>query len=124
MPLLEALYMTCALPFLFQPLIKNENVMWMVLLNTYPLQNCIDRLEDKTQMHEILGVRFNSERKVKQITDDNNIFEYGYFLYRSLIQNIRPKEYPEIENEIVVCIQINMEDGSKAVQSSEKGKNI
>ena len=121
MPLLEALYMTCALPFLFQPLVKDDKCyVDGGLLNTYPLQNCIDRLEDKEQMQEILGIRFKSERKIKQITDDNNIFEYGYFLYRSLIQNIRPKQYPEIENEIVVpCVQMNMDDGSNAVQSRE-----
>ena len=116
MVLLEALYMTCALPFLFQPYIYEDKCyIDGGLLNSYPLYNCVERTDD---INEILGIRFNSTRKVKQITDDNNIFEYGYFLYRSLIQNIRPKEFPEIENEIIIpCIQINMEDGSKAVQS-------
>ena len=118
MLLLEALYMTCALPFLFQPYIQ-ENKCYIDggLLNTYPLQNCIERTDNTD---EILGIRFNSTRKVKEIEDKHNIFEYGYFLYRSLIQNIRPKHYPKINNEIVIpCVQMNMEDGTNAIQSKE-----
>lgn len=120
--LLDALYMTCSLPFLFQPLIQNDKCyVDGGLLNSYPLENCLQRTTDTS---EVLGLRFDVTKHVKEITDKENIFEYGYFLYRSLIQNVRNTDYPEIEHEIIIpCMQMNMSDGSKAVQSSEERRN-
>ena len=119
MKLLDALYMTCCLPFLFQPYVLGDKCyIDGGIQNTYPLKNCMDRVDEHDT---ILGLRFNSKRLTKQIDEDNNIFEYGYFLYRSLIQCVRPSNYPYIKNEIVIpSIQMNIGDGSTAVNSKEE----
>ena len=119
--LLDALYMTCALPYLFQPYFK-DNVCYIDggLLNNYPLLNCIGLCESH---NDILGVKFMGERKVKAITQEHNVFEYGYFLYRTLIKNVRNTDYPNIPNEIVIpTMQMNIEDGSKVASSAEERK--
>lgn len=114
MCLLDALYMSCALPYLFQPYYyENKYYIDGGLLNNFPVLNCVERNESHD---DIFVMRFNSERKIKSIQPEHNLIEYGYFLYRTLIQNTRKKDYPIMKNELVIdCMQMNLEDGSKVV---------
>lgn len=123
MRMLDALYMTCSLPYLFQPHFYESNCyIDGGLLCSYPIKQCLERVKDSSN---VLGLRFNSSRSIKNISEEHNVFEYGYFLYRTLIQNIRDTNYPEIVNEIVIpCMQMNMNDGSRVASSMEERESM
>ena len=116
---LDALYMTCSLPYLFQPLIKGDKCyIDGGLINNYPIR---ESLHIAGRPEEVLGIRFQGSRSIQSINESHNVFEYGYFLYRTLIQNIRNTDYPEIPHEIVIpCRQTNMSDGSNVAASEEE----
>ena len=118
LPLLTALYMSCALPFIFQPIWK-DNTYYIDggLLNSYPILNC---LKENSNVDEILSFKFNSTPCIEKITNESNIFEYSYFLYRKLINKAREKEVIELKNEVIIpCTEINIVDGAKIINSLE-----
>ena len=117
LPLVTALYMSCCLPYVFQPFWYNDTYyIDGGLLNSYPILNCI---EENENLDEILSCHFNSSPCIEKVTETTNIFEYGYFLYRKLIKKARHKEIPSLKNEIVIpCIEVNIKDGTKVLYES------
>ena len=119
--LLKAIQMTCALPYIFQPVEYNdEYYIDGGLLNNYPIRNCIER--DDSNSKNILSIKFQSNNVLK-LKKDSNILEYGYFLYRkSQMKNtLEYQEYVKVENEVVIpCIQTNLDDAYKTLMNEDE----
>ena len=116
--LLSAIYMSCCLPYVFQPFWHNETYyIDGGLLNSYPIGNCIDR---NCKVEEILSCTFQTTPCIEKIVQSSSIFEFGYFLYRKLVKKARQKEIPKLQNEIVIpCVEVNMSDASQILYANE-----
>lgn len=116
---LTALYMSCSLPYIFQPCWYNDTYyIDGGLLNSYPILNCIEK---NGVIDEILSCSFNSKPCIGKIDQSTNIFAYGYFLYRNLVKKARQKEIPSLKNEIIIpCVEINIKDGNNILFDSDK----
>tara|TARA_B100001063_G_C16691840_1_gene517485 strand:- start:460 stop:1227 length:768 start_codon:yes stop_codon:yes gene_type:complete len=108
---LKAVEMTCALPYVFQPVLYNdEYYIDGGLLNNYPLPSCINKEDiDKST---VLSLKLQAEN-ILELNKDSNLFEYGYFLYCKMI-SVTSKKYKvsvKIENEILIpCLMTNAND--------------
>jgi len=112
MSVVTGIRMTCALPYVFQPVLhEGKYYIDGGLLNNFPADMCLDRYEpDK---NELLTMRFDIQNRTTEIGEDANLFQYSYFLYRKMIQSNREKHaYVHVENEVMLpCKEMNMNDG-------------
>ena len=118
---LKAVEMTCALPYLFQPVLYNdEYYIDGGLLNNYPLPSCIKR--DDTDKSNVLSLKLQPENAL-ELTYDSNLFEYGYFLYCKMI-SVSSKKYKvpvKIENQIIIpCLLMNASDGYNVLMDEQE----
>lgn len=106
--LLHALYMSCSLPYIFQPMYYDGSYyIDGGLLNSYPIHNCLEY----AKKDEILSIKFDSKPYKDGVNEEANIFEYGYYIYRKLVKRARHKEEYNIPYEIIIpCTEVNMTD--------------
>ena len=117
LPAIEAIYASCALPFIFKPLYYNNN-MYVDggLKNEYPLNRCI---EDKHDINTILGIKISDTTKYV-IKPDDNIISLLYYFIRKFIINNREYYDKEFENEIVIITSKSTDpDYTKEILSSK-----
>ena len=125
--LLKSIQMTCALPYLFQPVIHDEKVyIDGGFLNNYPINDCIK--QDNANANNILSIKFPC-KDIIEIKNDMNILEYGYLLYRKSQMKsaeLQNKAFVTIENEISIsCLLMNLEEAHKTLMDeSERKKYI
>ena len=117
--LIEAVYMSCSLPFIFVPNIYNNNYyLDGGLINPYPLKMCIN--ENKNE-DEIMSI-FIVDEKIKTTLDEtDNILTFGLFLFNNLIKKNRVEyKIPEFKNEILIPTdEMNMTDAISIINSKE-----
>lgn len=102
MTLIDAIYITCSLPFIFQPTyIDNTYLIDGGVLYNYPLDICIEH--EKAEKSSILGIDFkiNTTNKAK-INETTNIFYYGYHIVDKLVGKARVKNENKIQNQIII----------------------
>jgi len=100
MKLLDAIYASCCMPFVFQPkIIDNMYYIDGAVKNVYPMNFCI---ADKKKEEEILGIKIRDLTKKNSITVSDNLFSYGYYLFNSLICEYRTKSDINIKNQIII----------------------
>jgi predicted acylesterase/phospholipase RssA len=96
---IEALYMSCCLPFVFQPMIYNDS--YYVdggLINYYPIDLCLKR---DISNNNILGIRITDDTINEKVTKDHSLFSYGFYIVnRLIIKNLIFKN--KIKNEILI----------------------
>lgn len=151
MPLIDAIYMTCCLPYVFQPVwFEDSYYVDGGLINNYPLECCIEHLERNMERKEewvqedtseneeeekhklkevdtntILSIKFvDNGEKINSLDKEANIFEYGYFLYKQMLHVYKnKKQYVNIENEVVIpCNEMNFNDGYAAIMNQDERK--
>ena len=93
--LLDAVYMSCALPIVFSPLIvENKCYLDGGIRTNYPLNNCIEN-EVEINTDEILGFKniyddnseYNSD--IQSITNENSsIIDYIHLFFRKMVRNM------------------------------------
>ena len=95
----DAIYASCALPFIFKPLYYNNN-MYVDggLKNEYPLNRCI---EDNHELNTIFGIKIIDTTKY-EIKPDDNIISLLYYFIRRFIINNRDYYEKDFSNEIVI----------------------
>jgi predicted acylesterase/phospholipase RssA len=122
--LLTAIQMTCALPFIFEP-VKYNNTYYIDggILNNYPLENCINETDN---IDNILSINICDNKIYNNLPENSNIFEYSYFLYKKItntnknfINNTKLIKY-EINIE---CSELNIEDTYKILNNKEERKS-
>lgn len=129
--LIDALYMSCTIPFVFQPCFKDECCyMDGAIINAYPLNLCLDELKnDLTEdfdKKEILGFKIINE-KIKDCRENSSIFYFGYYMIHKIIHDnynykIEDKEVNEV---IIPGTEINVDDAKKILtHESERKKYL
>ena len=108
LPLIEAIFITCSMPFIFQPTFLNNTYLvdGGVLCN-YPLDYCIEDVEKK---EEIMGIDFSLNKDDRRYIDEKtNIVYYGYYMFDKLVGVARKPPINTIKNQIIIpCDRINI----------------
>lgn len=121
LPLLKAVQMTCALPYVFQPVLhEGQYYIDGGLLNNYPVKNCLE--QEDANRENILSLKLDTQNPTIELQEDANLLEYGYFLYKKLIQgNRNTQERCDIHNEVVLpCEEMNLSDGYQAFTDEDE----
>lgn len=127
--LIDALYMSCTIPFVFQPCFKEECCyMDGAMINAYPMNLCLEELEKTKDFDkkEILGFKIINE-KIKDCQENSSIFYFGYYIIHKIIHDnynykIEDKEVNEV---IIPGTQINVDDAKKILtHESERKKYL
>ena len=127
--LLEAVYMSCSLPFIFQPAYyKNECYIDGGVINPYPLNVCISDLKEinpNIDKKEILGIEIASDN-LDPCSEDSSIIYFFYYTIQTLIQkNWGYKIKDKIPYEVYIPAKRQCaEDAQKLILSKEERKNI
>ena len=106
MLVIDAVYMSSSLPFIFQPEIINDNCyIDGGIINPYPLNICLSDLKKKNpdiNYKEILGFKILND-KLENITSNSSIFEMGFNLINTLIDENHKHQIKKVLNyEIII----------------------
>jgi predicted acylesterase/phospholipase RssA len=126
MILIDALYMSCTIPFVFQPEFKDGNCyMDGAMINAYPLNLCLSELEktENFDKKEILGFKIVNE-KIKDCHENSSIFYFGYYMIHKIIHdNYNYKIQDNDVNEVIIPgTEINIEDAKKILSEEMERK--
>jgi predicted acylesterase/phospholipase RssA len=100
MKIIDAIYASSTLPFIFQPLwYENSYYLDGGLVNNYPLDLCI---ENGGNVDDILGIHYNIMIKDKVLGQDAHLLEYSWFLYKKLFRKLRKVNDIKLINEIII----------------------
>lgn len=123
LPLITAIYMSCAVPILFAPVcFDGKCFIDGGVLNNYPLENC---LNDHPAKDEIMSFKndYVSVEPVNKtenyIVEESNLFDYVGFMLKQVIENLYFKEVPSIPNEIICTTECMTLDNFKLTLESE-----
>ena len=91
--LVEGLYQSCSLPFVFEPIMYNGSYyIDGNIICSYPLQLC---LESGLKRKEILCIRIDSTKRNMEITEKDNVFMFGFTLFSQLAARAAEKYIPD-----------------------------
>jgi NTE family protein len=117
--LTEAIFITCSIPFIFQPTFLNDTYLvdGGVLCN-YPLDYCI---EDGGDKNEILGIQFDTKKDTtRHINESTNILYYSYYMFDKLVGVARKAPIKTIPNEVIIpCDPINIPTAVKIINDKD-----
>ncbi len=121
---LEAIYMSCSLPFVFEPMKYNENYYLDGGIEIeYPINDCVENCEDPD---EILSIRVTLEEKNQlKMDEDMNIINYGIYLFEKLVSKHRQTDYKSIKYEIIIPSKLsNISDAKNVIDNPETRKKM
>lgn len=120
---IQALHMSCAIPFIFQPVFYNDKIYGDGgLINPFPINKCI--LEDECKKEETLSIRI-IDKDIQPIKETSSILYYGFFLLFTLVVKNYERNYVKIENEVVIpAIPINIEDAKAIIYDKKQREKI
>lgn len=124
--LIDALYMSCTIPFVFQPCFKdNKCYMDGAMINPYPLNLCLEELKenDSFDKNEILGFKIIND-DISNCSENSSIFYFGYFMIHKIIHDNYNYEIndEDVKEVIIPGIPINSEDAKKILTSKTERK--
>lgn len=118
MKIIDVVYMSCSIPFVFQPLYyKDSFIVDGGMICSYPAEKCLNNCK----INEILGLKLNPNKSNRIISKETNIFNYGYYLFDSLVgySNIKT-EKKELKYELIIpCLATTIESAIKLINNSE-----
>jgi predicted acylesterase/phospholipase RssA len=120
---IQGLHMSCAIPFIFQPVFYKECIYGdSGLINPYPVNKCI---EDKCDIHEILSIRI-IDNDISPIKKNSSILYYGfYLLFNIVVKNYKNIITETLKNEVIIpATPINIEDAKDIVYNCKKRKKM
>tara|TARA_B100001057_G_C22860215_1_gene954210 strand:- start:2702 stop:3571 length:870 start_codon:yes stop_codon:yes gene_type:complete len=117
MKVLEAVYYSCSLPYLFSPGKYNNDIcLDGGLLCSFPLNICLE--ENKEE--ETLGIEICQDSNLLKINDKSNIFEYSFFIFLKMLK-ISNKKQKEIKNYIrIERPPMSFKESINLIKSKEK----
>ena len=123
MKVLDAIYRSCSLPFIFQPeCCENE---WFVdggLINPYPIQQALE----SHKVEEILGFKIKDDQ-LTSCPENGSIFHFGYYVIMKLIrQNERlNNNYDKNVKELIIpATSMNVEDAKLLINSKSERQRV
>ena len=119
---IQAMHMSCAIPFIFQPVFYNNCTYGDGgLINPFPINKA---LEDDCKLDEILAIRI-IDKEITPIKETSSILYYGFFLLFMLVVKNYERKDIQLENQVIIpAIPINLEDGKSIIYEIEKRKKI
>jgi predicted acylesterase/phospholipase RssA len=104
MLLVDAIYITCSIPYIFQPLeINGENYIDGGLLCNYPLNKCLEQDNNKDETLSLCFSYSENNLTEKESIQDKNLIEFCYYMHSKLLENkIESTERGLIKNEVVI----------------------
>ena len=118
MKIIDVVYMSCSIPFVFQPLYhKDSFIVDGGMICSYPAEKCLNNCK----VNEILGLKLNPNKSNRIISKETNIFNYGYYLFDSLVgySNIKT-EKKELKYELIIpCLATTIESAIKLINNSK-----
>ena len=117
MKVLDAVYYSCSLPYLFSPgKFNNDLCLDGGLLCAFPLNICLE--ENKEE--ETLGIEICQDSSSITIDDKSNIFEYSFFIFLKMLK-ISNKKQKEIKNRIrIKRPPMSFNESVELIKSKEK----
>ena len=124
--IIDALYMSCSIPFIFQPMFyKSSYMIDGAILCNFPLKQCIENVEN---LDEILAINIkNTCKDNTKIDKTTNLLKYGHFLFDSLVNYSNKLKQTEknIKHMLnIVCEGSNFNYGYKLLEDSVERENI
>jgi len=121
--LIKAVHMTCCLPYIFQPVWYDTSFyIDGGLINNYPIDHFISSRKIDN-LREILGIKFQTDDTDTSLKEESNIFEYGYYLYKKMVntnnETIDVSHRKDIYELIIPCKELNVNEGYKTIVDSE-----
>ena len=123
MKVLEAVYRSCSLPFIFQPVCCDKE--WYVdggLINPYPIQQALEEHE----LEEILGFKIKDD-ELACCPENSSIFHFGYYVIMKLIrQNERLNNgYDKNVKELIIpATSMNIEDAKLLINNKTERQRV
>ena len=123
---IDAVYMSCSIPFIFQPIyFKDSYMIDGAVLCNFPLNQCCEQNEDTDS---ILAINLIDGNKKKHTIDKNtNLFKYGHFIFDSLVNYSNQKKRSELEIKYILnimCENSNISYGYELLENSEERKTF
>lgn len=117
---LEAIYSSCCLPFLFKPgKIKDTLCIDGGVLCAFPLNKCIESGVDE---EEILAIEIIHSHNETVIEDKSTIMDYGIFLFLKMMRKVNNKQ-KKVKNYIALpCDMLNINTIIKLLNDKEMRK--
>jgi len=125
MLLLDAIYITCSLPFVFQPKYINDTCyIDGGVINPYPMNICIkdlEKLNSDIDKKEILGFKIVDD-ELELGEEGSSIFQFGfYMIYRLIKENYNYLYKEKLPYELIITSSImSTETAKKIIISKEK----
>lgn len=121
---LEAIYMSCSLPFAFEPMkYKNSFYLDGGIEIEYPLNDTVKECENTDEILSVCVKTINNTEIT--MTDDINILNYGIYLFEKLISKHRKTDYKKIKNEIIIPSKaMNISDLKNLISNKEDRKRF
>ena len=122
--LIDAVYASCALPFIFKPKTINDKLLIDGGINyNYPLDFCINNGALK---NEVMGIDIRTNIKSKvHINENTNILYFGFHLFTSLIYKNIQRPTHKIKNEVIIpCQPTNIESAIEIVKNKQKRQEM
>lgn len=133
MPVVNAVYLSSAIPPLFKPITENDKCLLDggVFAN-YPIECCLERMknnnESEVDLSKVFGIKLMYESSEKDIINEqSNISDYVFCLIKKLIQNmvIHKEDNYNIPNELIIYSKgISFETLNEAIHSIEARDNL
>jgi len=100
MKLIEAIYMSCSIPLVFQPhyFDGSYRIDGGVLCNL-PLQYCLDKYPNKD---EIMAIHIKSDKIQKELMENTSFLVYCYYLFECLVAHSNKDIPVNIPNYIII----------------------
>lgn len=124
--IIDAVYMSCSIPFVFQPMYLNDSYMIDgAILCNFPLKFCCDENKNK---NDILAINLiNGYKNKTNIDKTTNLLKYGHFLFDNLVNYSNKQKYTTINikyNLNIICENSNSTYGYKLLGEQEAREKI
>jgi predicted acylesterase/phospholipase RssA len=108
LPLMDAIKMSCCMPLLFQPIVRDDccYIDGGIMVN-YPLRECLE--DTQCRPGEVLGLRNRWDNPNETIRVHSSVLEYLRFINLQLVRlvnaNARSAAHAPIPNEVVCRVK-------------------
>ena len=121
MKIIEAIYKSSTLPFIFQPLYyEGSYYLDGGLINNYPVNLCI---KDGADANTILGIYYNILEKEEGLPIDAHVLEFAFFMYKKFFRILRKVNNINLVNEIIIpCEGVSLTECKELLKSKKLRK--
>jgi predicted acylesterase/phospholipase RssA len=122
MLVVEAVYMSCAIPMIFIPCFYNDCCyVDGGILNNYPVSTFCNKMNNnENNGFGLRGKRRNKKKQTTQLSSSNNVFELLQTYVGHILNKFRPKNKKKLINEVEFSVgKLSSEDMIEVMTSKE-----